>query len=101
MQKENNKLNLIFIIVIIKALLNKLINKVFTAGARYGNTVKKINYFFAKIWFSLLLIFNTIFTKFLTLISVFFYKLSLPKTLTEKPILSLFKTVALNAKSAF
>ena len=75
--------------------------KVFTAKAYYGNIVGKINYFFVKAWFSLLFIFNIIFIKFLILINAFFYKLSLPETLTEKPILGLFKTIILNAKNAF
>ena len=61
----------------------------------------KTNYFFAKIWFGLLLIFNTIPIKFLILINAFFYKFSLPETLTEKPILGLFGTVVLSVKNAF
>jgi len=101
LQKKDNKLSFIPIIVIIKALLNKLIGKVFTAKARYSNIAEKINYFFAKTWFSLLFIPNTIPIKFLILINAFFYKLSLPEALTEKPILGLFGTVALNAKNAF
>ena len=101
MQKENNKLNFIPIIIIIKTLLNKLISKIFTAKARYSNIAGKINYFFAKIWFSLLFISNAIPIKSLVLINAFFYKPSPPKALIEKPILGLFKTVALNAKNAF
>ena len=101
MQKENNKLSFIFIIIVIKAPLNRLISKVFTAKACYNNILKKTNYFFAKIWFGLLFIFNAIFTKFLVLINPFFRKFGLLEALIEKPILNLFGTIALSAKNAF
>ena len=101
MQKNNNKLSFIPIIIIIKTPLNRLISKIFTAKAYYNNTAGKTNYFFAKIQFSLLFIPNIIFIKPLILINAFFYKPGLLKTLIEKPILNLFKIIALNTKNAF